>query len=81
MTTQLQQLVDEYNAVRTANALGFTVAQVRTLDAIERESAEAIEVEAAHGQVWVTFEVDGFTWPTVLVRDDGTLDYRADRYA
>lgn len=77
MTMELQTLIDEYRAIRTAGATGLTPAQCRTLDIIERNSPEPIEVERADGLVWVTFEDDGFTWFRVLVCADGSLDYRA----
>jgi hypothetical protein len=74
----LQQLVDDYNAVRTANALGMTVEQVKTVNRIERDYAE-LEIEQPRPgmPVFISFEDErGFTYSNVLVREDGTLDYK-----
>jgi hypothetical protein len=74
----LNEAIAEYHAVRKANALGLTVAQVRTLDALERNGAE-LEVENTPTGLYVDIAEYGperWAWFGVLVHPDGSLDYR-----
>jgi hypothetical protein len=74
--TELQRLIETRAAFQTAERPGFSVEQVRTLNAIERcYWQQPVEIaEDERGNVEVTYYDVGIRWSAFL-RRDGSLDY------
>lgn len=81
MPSTLDELVAEYYSIRRACALGLPVAQVATLDRLERTNNEdtygpPMLVEIVEGAIFVDFTAsDGARYYGVRVTESGRLEH------
>jgi hypothetical protein len=74
--SELDKAIENYLAVRTAGALGLTAEQVKTINYIERDADERIEVSLQGDRPLVEWVEDGWFF-YAYVNADGTLDTRS----